>query len=567
MWNVAVTYDDPSNFLADKGLFTASLQSVITYLNKFINGSTTLNVLVKVAETSTGRFAGGSTPVQDHTENGLVWVTTEAVKELAAGANLNGSAADLTIWVDPTTDYFKSLFFDTAPYDGARAVPRTQTDGMTVLLHEVMHGLGINSYRNADGQYGFGGTYRTIWDGYTTQSGGKLLLDMPGFAAHGIDPVQVTSTSATQNNSHLGDATDLQKGYLDDVMNGLHFFTGHRYEISELDVLILQGLGYSVNLPDGLMPSDGSLTGKGLAAPSAAAGSTLTATHGNLVHLSGTALAGSTTSILEHGVVVAQTRADASGHWTLDAIIDPALAASKLTVRDGTHLLDSAPLAVSIDTSAGLHLYGSALYKTLTGGAHDDVFTAGPRGASIDGGAGFDRVEYAEARAAASIVKQADGSLKLSDAAGTDTLRGIERILFSDATVALDVGVDDVAGQAYRIYQAAFNRTPDAGGLGFWIKGMDHGVSLLDVARAFVAADEFTQLYGPDPTSADIVGRFYHNVLHREPDAGGFAFWVDYMDHKGGTAADVLANFSQSQENVAALVGVMQDGVAYTPAA
>jgi hypothetical protein len=567
MWNVAVTYDDPSSFLVDKALFTSSLQSVITYLNKFINGSTTLNVLVKVSETSTGRFAGGATAVQDHVENGLVWVTTAAAKELAAGANLNGDAADLTIWVDPTTTYFKSLFFDTGAYDAPRTVPQTQTDGMTVLLHELMHGLGISSYRESSGDYGYGGTFRSTWDVYTSESSGKLLLDMPGFAAHGIDPVQVTSTSATQNNSHLGDATNLQNGYLDDLMNGLYFIPGHRYAISELDVLILQGLGYSVNFPDSLKLSDGSMTGKGLVAPSAAAGATLAATNSNLVHLTGTALPGSTTSILEHGIVVAQTRAGASGHWTLDAVIDPALAASKLTVRDGTHLLDSAPVAVSIDASAGLHLYGSAQYKTLTGGAHDDVFSAGPRGAAIDGGAGFDRVEYAEALAAAGIAKQADGSFKVSDAAGTDTLNGIERIRFSDDAIGLDVGVDGVAGQAYRLYQAAFNRTPDADGLGFWIDGMDHGLSLLEVARSFVGADEFRQLYGPNPTSADIVGRYYENVLHRAPDAGGFEFWVDAMDHKGVTAAEVLANFSQSQENVAALVGVMQNGVAYTPVA
>lgn len=33
----------------------------------------------------------------------------------------------------------------------------------------------------------------------------------------------------------------------------------------------------------------------------------------------------------------------------------------------------------------------------------------------------------------------------------------------------------------------------------------------------------------------------------------------------GASAADILAQFSESQENVAALAGVLQDGVAYTP--
>lgn len=565
MWNVDVKYDDPQNFLTDKNLFTASLQSVITYLNKFVNGSTTLNVLVKVDATSTGRFAGGGATLPDHVDNGLDYMIASAAKELAAGANLNGSSADLTIWVDPTTDYFKSLYFDTLAYDAPRTIPNTKTDGMSVLLHEVMHGMGINSYRDATGAYA--STYRTRWDAHSTASGDKLLLDMPGFAAHGIDPVQVTTTSDTQNYTHLGDATNLQSGDLDDVMTGLYFYRGHHYAMSELDLLILQGLGYSVNFLDGIKLSDGSMTGKALVAPAVGDGAVVAATNSNLVHLSGTALAGSTTSILEHGVVVAQTKADASGHWVLDAVIDPGLKASQLTVRDGTHLLDSAPVAVSIDASAGVHLYGSALYKTLTGSAHDDLFTAGPRGATIAGGDGLDRVDYAGARASASIARQTDGSFTLRDAAGTDTLSGIERIRFSDGAVALDVGLDGVAGQAYRLYQAAFNRTPDAAGLGYWIDGMDHGLGLLDVAKSFVGADEFRQLYGANASSADIVGRYYQNVLHRAADAAGFDFWVDAMEHKGATAAEVLANFSQSAENVATLVGVMQNGVAYAPAA
>jgi hypothetical protein len=80
-----------------------------------------------------------------------------------------------------------------------------------------------------------------------------------------------------------------------------------------------------------------------------------------------------------------------------------------------------------------------------------------------------------------------------------------------------------------------------------------------------VNADEFKNLYGTQPSSVDIVTRYYQNVLHRTPDAGGLDFWVDVLGHKGGTAADVLASFSQSPENIAALIGVMQNGVSYTP--
>ncbi|MRX11535.1 DUF4214 domain-containing protein [Pseudoduganella sp. FT25W] len=564
MWNVAITYEDPNNFMTDKTLFNAAIQSAVTYLNQFIVGSTTLNVTVSVSATSTGRFAGGGANYAEYTtENGLNILKAEAAAEFAAGANLNGSAADLTIYVDPTSSYFKGLYFDGGAYDAPRSVPNTMTDGLSVVLHELMHGLGINSYRDtATTQYN--GIWRTVWDKYVTSANGKLYLDMPNFASHGIDPVEVSSTSVSQNNSHLGDATNLQAGYLDDIMNGLYFYGGHHYEMSQLDVLILQGLGYTVTMPDNLALSDGSLTGKGLVKPVVTGSTVSSAMTSNLLHLSGTAQAGSTTSVLEHNTLLAQAKADASGHWSLDVVIDPSLAASALVVRDGTHVIDSDKMLVSRSADAGLHLYGSAQFKQLVGGTHDDLFTAGPRGASIDGGAGLDKVAYAsDTLAANTIARQGDGGYKVSNASGADLLHGVERLQFSDASVALDTGVDGVAGQAYRVYQAAFNRAPDAAGLGYWISVMDHGGSLLDVSKSFVSSKEFQDLYGAQPSNADIVGRYYQNVLHRTPDQAGFDYWVDAMKH-GGTAADVLASFSQSAENIAALVGVMQNGVAYT---
>jgi hypothetical protein len=51
-----------------------------------------------------------------------------------------------------------------------------------------------------------------------------------------------------------------------------------------------------------------------------------------------------------------------------------------------------------------------------------------------------------------------------SESLGTDTLIGFKRLEFTDGTLALDVDAGDTAGQAYRLYQAAFARTPDMSG-------------------------------------------------------------------------------------------------------
>jgi hypothetical protein len=64
---------------------------------------------------------------------------------------------------------------------------------------------------------------------------------------------------------------------------------------------------------------------------------------------------------------------------------------------------------------------------------------------------------------------------------------------------------DGIAGQAYRIYKAAFNRTPDNDGLKFWIGELDKGMSLLQAASGFVGSAEFNSVYGGATNNLGIV--------------------------------------------------------------
>jgi hypothetical protein len=132
-------------------------------------------------------------------------------------------------------------------------------------------------------------------------------------------------------------------------------------------------------------------------------------------------------------------------------------------------------------------------------------------------------------------------------------------LVFSDATVALDI--NGTAGQAYRIYQAAFNRTPDNGGLKYWIGIMDSGVPLTSVSGGFIASAEFQKLYGTNPSNELFVTKLYDNVLHRTPDAGGYKYWVDLLNTGGIDKVSTLVNFSESNENQAGVIGVIQNGI------
>lgn len=142
-------------------------------------------------------------------------------------------------------------------------------------------------------------------------------------------------------------------------------------------------------------------------------------------------------------------------------------------------------------------------------------------------------------------------------------LDGVERIKFTDKTVAIDI--EGNAGQAYRLYKAAFDRVPDKGGLGYWIKELDSGASLLEVAAKFITTPEFTSINGATPTNLEFATSMYQHVLGRAPDQGGLTWWVDQLDTGARSKSDVLVGFSESSENQIALSGQVQAGIEYLP--
>jgi cyclophilin family peptidyl-prolyl cis-trans isomerase len=125
---------------------------------------------------------------------------------------------------------------------------------------------------------------------------------------------------------------------------------------------------------------------------------------------------------------------------------------------------------------------------------------------------------------------------------------------------------DGSAGQAYRIYKAAFDRTPDSGGLGYWIAQMDKGMGVVEVAARFIDSSEFRELYGLNPSNAEFLTKVYSNVLDRTPDTAGLDWWVnEMMTNPTKTWQKVLADFSESSENQANVASLIANGIPYDP--
>ncbi len=209
------------------------------------------------------------------------------------------------------------------------------------------------------------------------------------------------------------------------------------------------------------------------------------------------------------------------------------------------------------------NLAGTAGDDTLSAGGGNDRIAASTGSDHIDAGAGFDTVRYEGARSSVKFARNLDGSATATKTGGFDHLVGVERVLFGDKTaVALDI--DGAAGQTYRVYQAAFDRKPDIPGLSFWMFNMDNGVTLEAVAKGFLESEEAIKLYGANPTAEEFVSKLYNNVLHRAPEKAGYDFWVNAIK-LGFSRSELLAQFAESAENRAQVIGVIEGGIDYTP--
>jgi hypothetical protein len=232
-------------------------------------------------------------------------------------------------------------------------------------------------------------------------------------------------------------------------------------------------------------------------------------------------------------------------------------------VKDGQVIATgtgSTPVYYKSEAVAGVLGYGSK----VIGNQFDNVlygYSFGTDfGIDIDGGGGLDTVVF-DAPYYMNVITRIDDAVRLSVYSGVYlTLVNVERLKFDTLSVAFDT--EGSAGQAYRLYQAAFNRAPDWSGLGYQMNALDHGWSLHSIAQNFLDSPEFSRTYGHLDNQAYVTA-LYANVLHRAPDVEGLAYQINALQTID--RAQLLANFSESPENQAALIGTIQNGMTYYP--
>ena len=241
----------------------------------------------------------------------------------------------------------------------------------------------------------------------------------------------------------------------------------------------------------------------------------------------------------------------------------------KVVTLEGDDTVDAGPGDDDVSGSDGNDtLFGGEGVDTLAGNAGDDRIEGGPGDDRIAGGTGSDTAIFSGLLGDYEIgTGLSDDRATVSGADGTDVLTEVEILqfddrfhFFSDPDREGTLTIGEARTVAY-LYEAGLDRDGaiDLPGLNFWIDAREAGLSEEDVAFEFLASGEFETAFGDALDPADpaylsdgaLVGRLYENVLEREGDEAGVAFWTDQLADGNISRGELLLAFAESPENMA----------------
>lgn len=106
---------------------------------------------------------------------------------------------------------------------------------------------------------------------------------------------------------------------------------------------------------------------------------------------------------------------------------------------------------------------------------------------------------------------------------------------------------DESAIAVANLYDTAFDRLPDLGGMSSWVSLLHTGnLTMQAVANSFYNSDEAAGLRGLSDT--DFINAVYNNALERNAEAAGTADWLAHLN-SGMSRADVMLAISNSAEH------------------
>jgi hypothetical protein len=495
MATIAVSINDPQSRLGSVPMLLPTLQAAIDYIEQFVVFRGTIDVEINVETTATGRFAATGSVAFAGRRNGLDTWESALLAESRTGVDPHPNQPDIQIYIDPTSTYLAQLWWDPAIAIRLDAnPPNDRTDAFTVLVHELLHGMGIVGWRDIE-TGALPADYQSVWDSLVTVDAGRAHFAGPATLDLLGQPVEVR-LGGSQGAFHLGHGptvADSDMPWLERAnFNGYYYYLGERYTLGRLELALLQDIGWT------LQP-----------------GITLT----DVVNRWD-----------DRGTPLYIVGWDAGEQLVGDVLAD------RIEGRGGNDLL------IGLDGDDWLD--GGSGNDTLRGGEGDDRLIGGPGDDVLDGGPGIDTAVLMRARSDYTVTPGAGSSLVVQARVGfegRDQLTEVERLQFADRLVAYDL--DGHAGLTARLLGATFGaaavREPVYVGIGLQL--LDSGTSALDLARLAIDAR-----LGSGAGHGLVVDTLYANVIGVPPTELERRPFIDLLDSGAYTPASLTLLAAQT---------------------
>jgi len=195
----------------------------------------------------------------------------------------------------------------------------------------------------------------------------------------------------------------------------------------------------------------------------------------------------------------------------------------------------------------------------LTGNAIGNRFLGGSGNESWDGGAGIDILSFPGLYSEASVTRTGDEWTVSAPEGGTDHLLNMERIEFSDFTLALDT--EGNARAAFALLYIALAETPDPALITPWLNDFDAGFTSAQVAQHML--DYFAPQFPGGIPNDLLISTLWNNLLGTPIPEEELLYYSGLLSDGQLTQAQALAIASEHSLNLEAVEPLIALGVVY----
>jgi hypothetical protein len=227
---------------------------------------------------------------------------------------------------------------------------------------------------------------------------------------------------------------------------------------------------------------------------------------------------------------------------------------------------DNGTVSVKVTASDGSlsasDTFSLSVAGVMAGGAGNDRIQGTLNDDQVDGGPGLDGFVVNATRTSTQVERLGSDTVQLKGPNGKDSLKNVERILFTDSALAFDLSGN--AGTVARILGSVFG--PGA------ISNKEYagiGLQLIDAGMGYEALMNLAldAALGASRSDMAVVQLLYRNLVGSVPTSGDAAYFVGLIT-SGAYSQVGLAQYAASltlTEERINLIGLAQSGLAYTP--